>query len=96
MNKEILKIKLDKLLYEMNQAKEEVDDYSKEYLMKLEKLVRNYENKIDTNELSVSNGGNLGFRRAILEYDNLADIDCLYDAACDVDLFYGENCKKWD
>lgn len=35
----------------------------------------------------MSNGGNLGFRRAILEYDNLAEIDSLYDAVCGVDAY---------
>lgn len=96
MKKEILKSKLDDLVYEIKKAKDVVDDYSKDYLNSLEKLIENYERKIELNELQPSNGGNLGFRRAILEYDDLSDIDSLYDAACEVDSFYSEECQKWN
>ena len=33
--------------------------------------------------------------RAISEYDSLASIKGLYDAASDVDLFYSKECHKW-
>lgn len=33
--------------------------------------------------------------REISEYDSLATIKALYDAASDVDLFYSKECQKW-
>ena len=59
---------------------------------------RNYEeykNKLDSNKMDASDGGTLGFRRAILEDDNLANIDSLYNAAVAVDKFYSQECREW-
>lgn len=95
MKKEELNQKLETLRIEIIQAKTLVDDSTKSYLCNLEKLVKNYQDQIDENTMNVSDGGNLGFRRAILEYDNLADIDSLYDAACMVDSYYSIECKEW-
>ena len=79
---------------EIIQAETLVDDSTKLYLCNLEKLIENYQDKIEKNMMNVSDGGNLGFRRAILEYDNLAEMDSLYDAACEVDSYYGTECKE--
>lgn len=95
MKKEKLKCKLEILNSEMQQASKLVDNFTKQYLYNLQKLVKEYQDQIDKNLLSVSKGGNLGFRRAILEYDDLADIDSLYEAACDVDSYYSNECKEW-
>ncbi len=95
MGKKELNQKLEKLRMEIIQAKILVDDSTKTYLCNLEKLVKNYQDKIEKNMMNVSDGGNLGFRRAILEYDNLAEMDSLYDAACAVDSYYSTECKKW-
>ena len=51
--------------------------------------------KLDSNKMDVSDGGTLGFRRAILEDDNLANIDSLYNAAVAVDKFYSQECREW-
>ena len=40
-------------------------------------------------------GGLIGTMRGISEYDSLASIKALYDAASDVDLFYSKECQKW-
>lgn len=42
-----------------------------------------------------SKGGLIGTMRGISEYDSLASIKALYDAASDVDLFYSKECQKW-
>ena len=42
-----------------------------------------------------SKGELIGAMRAISEYDSLASIKELYDAASDVDLFYSKECQKW-
>ena len=95
VKKEKLKQKLEIFNAEIIQTETLVDDCTKAYLCQLEKLVKNYQDKIDNNMLDESDGGNLGFRRAILEYDNLAEIDSLYDAACEVDSYYSVECKEW-
>ena len=46
-------------------------------------------------KMDESDGGTLGFRRAILEDDNLANIDSLYNAAVAVDKFYSQECREW-
>ena len=51
--------------------------------------------KFDSNKMDASDGGTLGFRRAILEDDNLANIDSLYNAAVAVDKFYSQECREW-
>lgn len=95
MKIEVLNQKLETLRMELMQAQIIVDDSTKSYLCNLEKLVQNYQDEIEKNMMNVSDGGNLGFRRAILEYDNLAEIDSLYDAACAVDSYYSIECKKY-
>ena len=71
-----MKKKLNDLQCEIRKIQDGVDDYTREYL-----------NKLD--------GGTLGFRRAILEDDNLANIDSLYNAAVAVDKFYSQECREW-
>lgn len=88
MKKEKLKQKLEILKKEMIQAEALTDDDTREYLCNLEKLVKGYLDRIDKNELKESNGDSLGFRRVIIENDSLAEIDSLYDAACEVDTYY--------
>ena len=61
----------------------------------LEKIIEEYKNKLDSNKMDASDGGTLGFRRAILEDDNLANIDSLYNAAVAVDKFYSQECREW-
>ena len=50
---------------------------------------------VTTKKFDLSDGGTLGFRRAILEDDNLANIDSLYNAAVAVDKFYSQECREW-
>ena len=95
MKKEIMKKKLDNLQNEIRMAKIEADEFTKDYLCNLESKIEEYKNKLDLNEMESSDGGTLGFRRAILEYNDLANIDSLYEAAMDIDKFYSEECKKW-
>lgn len=94
MKKELLRNKLQNLLRELETVKGTADDWTINYLCSLEKLIKSYIEKIETDDLNVSNGENLGFKRAILEYDNLADIDSLYNAACEVDYFYSNECRS--
>lgn len=65
--KKILKEKLNILQHEISKIKNDVDNYTKEYISKLEKLIESYKNKLDLNEMDTLYGGTLGFRRAILE-----------------------------
>ena len=90
MKREIMKKKLSDLQCEIGKIKDDVDDYTREYLSKMEKIIEEYSNKMDE-----SDGGTLGFRRAILEDDNLANIDSLYNAAVAVDKFYSQECREW-
>ena len=64
--------------------------------------LNNYENRIEVvikklreGTLPASKGGLIGTMRGISEYDSLASIKELYDAASDVDLFYSKECQKW-
>ena len=91
MKREIMKKKLSDLQCEIGKIKDDVDDYTREYLSKMEE----YKNKLDSNKMDESDGGTLGFRRAILEDDNLANIDSLYNAAVAVDKFYSQECREW-
>jgi len=95
MKKEYLRKKLEILKKEINQSKSIVDDYTQLYLCNLEELVTKYLNCIDNDLMKASNGDTLGFRRAILEYDDLAEIESLYCAACDVDNYYSIECREW-
>ena len=73
----------------------EIDDYIKIYLCTLEINVTDYIRKIKMDELKASSGGNLGLRRAILKYDDLADNNILYNLAIGVDLYYSNECNEW-
>ena len=68
-----MKKKLNDLQCEIRKIQDGVDDYTREYLIKLEKIIEEYKNKLDSNKMDVSDGGTLGLRRAILEDDNLAN-----------------------
>lgn len=64
--------------------------------------LNNYKNGIEIvirrlrdNTLPASEGGLIGTMRGISEYDSLASIKALYDAASDVDLFYSRECQEW-
>ena len=81
--------------YEKRNYEEKVKWFTREYLNKLEKIIEEYKNKLDSNKMDASDGGTLGFRRAILEDDNLANIDSLYNAAVAVDKFYSQECREW-
>lgn len=81
---------------ELGLAKVMVDEYTVRYVNSLEILVFELLEKLDLNELEPSDGCGLGFRRAILEYDDLAEIDSLYVAACEIDSFYSNECQSWD
>jgi len=65
-------------------------------------IINNYENGIEIvirrlrdGTLPASKGGLIGTMRGISEYDSLASIKALYDAASDVDLFYSRECQEW-
>ena len=94
-NISLLQKKLNDLQCEIRKIQDGVDDYTREYLNKLEKIIEEYKNKLDSNKMDASDGGTLGFRRAILEDDNLANIDSLYNAAVAVDKFYSQECREW-
>lgn len=96
MKQEKMKDKLKVFCKELGMAKEMVDEYTVHYVNCLEVSVFELLKKLDLNELKPSDGGGLGFRRAILEYDDLAEIDSLYVAACEVDSFYGNECQSWN
>lgn len=51
--------------------------------------------KLQDGTLPPFKGGLIGTMRGISEYDSLASIKELYDAASDVDLFYSKECQKW-
>ena len=86
MKREIMKKKLNDLQCEIRKIQDGVE---------MEKIIEEYKNKLDSNKMDESDGGTLGFRRAILEDDNLANIDSLYNAAVAVDKFYSQECREW-
>lgn len=92
--KELLK-KLHLLVKEIDKVKEMVDEEKKQYLNNYEKGIEIVIKKLQDGILPVSNGGLIGTMRGISEYDSLASIKELYDAASDVDLFYSKECKEW-
>ena len=51
--------------------------------------------KLQDGILPASKGGLIGAMSGISEYDSLACIKELYDAASDVDLFYSKECQEW-
>ena len=90
-NRQELLKKLHLLVQEIDKAKEMVDEEKSQYL-------NNYENRIEAvikKLQDASKGGLIGTMRGISEYDSLASIKALYDAASDVDLFYSKECQKW-
>ena len=93
--KENLIHKLTELEEVIDIVKKEVGDDEKEYLNKYKKHVNCLIEKIRNGEISASNGGLLGVLRAISEYDNLAEIKQLYDAASEVEIYYSCKCKEW-
>ncbi len=91
----ILLAKMYNLLQEVEKAKLVVDEskilYLNNYKSSIELLIIKLENGI----LPSSKGGLIGTMRGISEYDSLANIKSLYDAAADVDLYYSKECQEW-
>lgn len=92
--KELLK-KLHLLVQEIDKAKEMVDEEKCQYLNNYKNRIEVVIKKLLVGTLPASKGGLIGTMRGISEYDSLASIKALYDAASDVDLFYSKECKKW-
>lgn len=87
--------KLDILVREIDKAKKIVDDEKNQYLSNYENRIKVVIKKLQDGTLPASRGGLIGTMRGISEYDSLASIKTLYDAAVDVDLFYSKKCQKW-
>ena len=87
--------KLDILVREIDKAKKIVDDEKNQYLSNYENRIKVVIKKMQDGTLPASRGGLIGTMRGISEYDSLASIKTLYDAAADVDLFYSKKCQKW-
>lgn len=94
-NREILLTKLEILVKEIDEAIIVVDYDKKKYLNNYKIKVKMLIKKLQEGTLPSSNGGLMGTMRWISEYDSLASIRELYDAASDVDLFYSRKCKTW-
>lgn len=67
----------------------------KQYLNNYENRIKVVIKKLRDGTLPASKGGLIGTMRGISEYDSLASIRALYDAAADVDLFYSKECQEW-
>lgn len=91
---ELLK-KLQILVQEIDEAKNVVDDEKIKYLNNYKSGIENVIAKLQDGILPASKGGLIGTMRGISEYDSLACIKELYDAASDVDLFYSKECHDW-
>ena len=91
---ELLK-KMNILVREIDKAKKIVDDEKNQYLNNYENRIEVVIKKLREGTLHASKGGLIGTMRGISEYDSLASIKELYDAASDVDLFYSKECQKW-
>lgn len=91
---ELLK-KLYFLIQEIDLAKKVVDDEKKLYLNNYENGIEIVIRRLRDGTLPASKGGVIGTMRGISEYDSLASIKALYDAASDVDLFYSRECQEW-
>ena len=87
--------KLDILVQEIEKAKKIVDDEKKQYLNNYENRIEVIIKKLREGTLPTFKGGLIGTMRGISEYDTLASIKELYDAASDVDLFYIKECQNW-
>lgn len=91
---ELLK-KFQILIQEIDEAKNVVDDEKIGYLNNYKSGIENVITKLQDGILPASKGGLIGTMRGISEYDSLACIKELYDAASDVDLFYSRECQEW-
>ncbi len=94
-NRQELLKKLKILVREIDEAKNLVDDEKIRYLNNYKIGIENVIAKLQNGALPASKGGLLGTMRGISEYDSLACIKKLYDAASDVDLFYSKECYEW-
>ena len=94
-NKQELLKKLQVLVQEIDKAKNIVDDEKIKYLNNYKICIENVIVKLQNGILPASKGGLIGTMRGISEYDSLACIKELYDAASDVDLFYSKECHDW-
>lgn len=92
--RELMK-KMSILLQEVDKAKLRVSAEKVNYLDRYKDGIERVMRKLQNDTLSESKGGLIGSMRGISEYDDLASIKELYDAAVDVDLFYSEECKEW-
>ena len=94
-NRQELLKKLHILVHEIDKAKNVVDDEKIKYLNNYKSWIENVIAKLQDGILPASKGGLIGTMRGISEYDSLACIKELYDAASDVDLFYSKECHDW-
>ena len=94
-NRQELLKKLMILVQEIDEAKNVVDDEKIGYLNNYKIGVENVIAKLQDGVLPASKGGLIGTMRGISDYDSLACIKKLYDAASDVDLFYSKECYEW-
>ena len=83
------------LVQEIDKAKGMIDEEKSQYLNNYESRIEAVIKKLQDGTLPASKGGLIGTMRGISEYDSLASIKALYDAASDVDLFYRKERKKW-
>ena len=88
---ELLK-KLHLLVQEIDKAKGMIDEEKSQYLNNYESRIEAVIKKLQDGTLPASKGGLIGTMRGISEYDSLASIKALYDAASDVDLFSASLC----
>ena len=93
-NRQELLKKLHLLVQEIDKAKEMVDEEKSQYLNNYENRIEAVIKKLQDGTLPASKGGLIGTMRGISEYDSLASIKALYDAASDVDLFYSKECQN--
>ena len=93
--RQVLLKKLHLLVQEIDKAKEMVDEEKSQYLNNYENRIEVVIKKLQDGTLPASKGGLIGTMRGISEYDSLASIKALYDAASDVDLFYSKECHEW-
>lgn len=87
--------KLKILIKEIDEAMHVVDDEKIKYLDSYKSTIESVIAKLQDGILPSSRGGLIGAMRGISEYDSLASIKALYDAASDVDLFYSKECQEW-
>lgn len=87
--------KLHQLIQEIHNAKKIVAHEKIQYLNCYETRITTIMNSLKAGQLPASAGGLIGTMRCISEYDSLASIPELYNAAVDVDLFYSQECKTW-